>query len=200
MSKKMYNFFAIALCATIALSGCQIQTSEHTQAWDNIVSESTIMGDSGVDMSSVDKTYANADIVIVGKASTVSFADYTLSSTLPYSTIDFTCEETLKGTPTESITFSSGGGLVPAKKFFENDPTSKKIGGPKELSQKQIENGFVNVKVTKRPQFKEGSRYVVFLSQSEDGKLYTLGSNYSVLSKDDNGITDFEGKSYASIG
>lgn len=188
------------ICSSMLLfCGCQTSISEHMKAQENIVIETTIDGDTGVDLSSVEKVFAYADVVVVGTIESVSLASYRDGRFLPYSDIVLSCEQTLKGIPVDSMSFSSAGRLVPANKFLEKDPTAKKKDAEIALTSKQIKNGFANVKVTKRPQFAEGKQYVVFLSKSDDGKLTTLGTDYSVLSMSSNTITDFEGKTYTSI-
>lgn len=198
MNQKKIKFSVVVLCILLILCGCQRSSSDYQTAQQNVLFEEEILpADTGVDLSSVDKVYEYADVVVVGTVDTVSLSQYRSDRSFPYSSVTFTCEQVLKGVAVNPLTFSFAGGYVPASQYLQKNKSMKK-NLKQSLSEDALKTGYAHVKVTKRPELKENKKYVIFLSKGSDGELTTLGSDYSVLQVKGKSVSDFESKTYGS--
>lgn len=162
-----------------------------------IIESELVSADTGVDLSAPDKVYEHADVVLIGTISTVSISSYRSDRVFPYSTATVSCEQVLKGDDVNLLTFSFAGGYVPIAQYMQKNKLAQK-NLPQPFTENQLKTGCVHVWSTQRPEFQEGQKYVIFLSEESKGEFTTLGSDYSVLKVKNSSILDFENKTYGS--
>ena len=169
---------------------------EYTNAQKNVIIEGEVVSaDTGLDLSTLDKVYNYADVVVVGTVSSVGISQYRSDRFLPYTVTKISCEQVLKGKADKEATFSFAGGYVPAAQYLKKQAErSKGKNDTSTFSDDQIKNGYARIKINDSPELQIGKQYVVFLSREENGELTAIGSNYSVLLVENGKYKDYEGK------
>lgn len=199
MDRKNLRIVTFVVCIALVLCACQNNASEYQQAQQNVLIESELVSaDTGVDLSTPDKVYEYADVVLIGTVSTVSISSYRSDRVFPYSKATVSCEQVFKGDDVSSLTFSFAGGYVPITQYMQKNKLAQK-NLPQPFTDKQLKSGYAHIRSTQRPEFQEGQKYVIFLSKESNGEFTTLGSDYSVLEVKNGSILDFEGKTYGSV-
>ncbi len=219
MNRIYYKLILLLGCGLLVFAGCKAKETiknddyinspknvtteaettkddDYTNAKANVIMETEVaIGDTAVDLSSVEKVFDYADLVIVGEIQSIGVSQYRDDRVLPYSLTEVVCETVLKGEADGIVQFSFAGGYVPALKYFEQQTKTAK-NSKKTFSDEEIQNGFVHMKYTKRLELEIGKKYVLFLSCEENGERTAVGSDYSFLSVDNNAYKDFSGKQY----
>ncbi|RPF47478.1 hypothetical protein EDD70_0264 [Hydrogenoanaerobacterium saccharovorans] len=90
---------------------------DYTNAKANVIMETEVaIGDTAVDLSSVDlssveKVFDYADLVIVGEIQSIGVSQYRDDRVLPYSLTEVVCETVLKGEADGIVQFSFAGDM-----------------------------------------------------------------------------------------
>lgn len=172
------------------------KNEEYLKAQKNVILEDRQTdGDTAVDLSTIDKIYERADVIAVGTVRTVGMARYRDGRFYPYTAVEFSCENLLKGAANKELTFSFLGGYMSAEQYFQRraEKSSRKPYSSG-FSDDEIEGGYIHSTMYGRPEPQPGVRYAVFLQREKNGELTAMGSSYSILTADGDKYTDYEGK------
>lgn len=158
----------------IAFTACSSKSSssnpkEVTEKM-NIVAHTSVMGDSFIDLSTVEKARDFADIVVYGRVTSIDKTVYEEQDRFVNTYATMQCIHTYKGEVNNSFQFAAGGGYIPVDEYLKHFTKEqadkmglKQTGDPTAVLKYQFENDNLLSKNTE---------YVVFIKKEPSGRLF----------------------------